>query len=143
VHVAAAIVWVGGVVALALLNARLTRERDQAALRVVGLQSASFGQYVLAPAAVTTLLAGLALIPLLGAGFPFWMGWGLAGVFGSIAVGAVFLRPVMLKIIALTEGETLDEGSWLETRRRLVTLNAVNIALLLSTVGAMVFKPTL
>jgi uncharacterized membrane protein len=143
VHVVAAIVWVGGVIALTLINARLTLEREPAALRVVGRQSAAFGQRVLAPASVTTLLAGVALVPVMRAGFPLWMAWGLAGILVSVLLGAVLLRPVVLRIMQMAEGERIDEIAWGETRRRMIVLNAVNVLALLSTVWAMVFKPTL
>ena len=142
-HVVAAIVWVGGVITLSIINARLTHERDPASVRVMGRQSAAFGRRVLGPAALCTLLAGVALVPVMRAGFAFWMGWGLAGVVASLVIGSVLLRPAVMEIVRLSQSGAAQEVAWAAARRRMVALNGINALVLLSTVWAMVFKPTL
>jgi len=50
-HIAAAAVWIGGVFALAVLNTRLIRSQDQAALDALAQQSTFYGRAILGPAA--------------------------------------------------------------------------------------------
>lgn len=142
-HLAAVIVWIGGMIALSVLNARLAREEDGVGLRVLSRQSAFFGRAVMGPAAMTTLVAGFALVGLTGGGFPLWVVWGLAGVFGSIALGAVFARRAAQEMAELSATVRPGDARLEAVRRRLALLTMINIALLLSTVWAMVFKPTL
>lgn len=142
-HVTAVIVWVGGVIALTIINRRLREEGDPAATRAIARQSAFFGRAVLGPAAGLTLLAGVALMAISRSGFTLWLGWGLAGVFGSVALGATVLRRETERVIELTSAETPDPGRLAAARRRLSVATLANILLLLSTVWAMVFKPTL
>src|ERR671915_546170 len=88
VHVLAVAVWIGGVVALVILNARLARVGDAAVSAALGMQSEFFGRSVLGPAMVITLLAGLGMTGV--ARFPFstpWIAWGIIGLVLSIAVG--------------------------------------------------------
>lgn len=144
IHVTAAIIWVGGAIAITVLNARLAREQDQGALVALARQAGFYGQAVLGPAAITTLVAGIATA--LTVGFPFeslWITWGFAGVFGSILLGSTFIRRTygeMAQLIASSGPDTMRLGA---LQSRLWFLNLANLLLLLSTVWAMVFKPTL
>src|SRR5262245_688756 len=76
-HVAAAIVWIGGVMTLTILNARLERTQDEAAVRFLAGQGAFFGRSVVGPAAGVTLLAGVALVVLGGGNMALWTVWGM------------------------------------------------------------------
>jgi putative copper export protein len=141
-HVAAASVWLGGVVAMTVMNGRMARESDPGALRLFSRQSAFLGSRVMGPAAAVTLFAGLALMGMTG-GLTFWMAWGLAGVAGSIVLGATLLRQAGAELSALSNETSPDGGRVRVVRRKLAAAGAVNILILLSTVGVMVFKPTL
>jgi uncharacterized membrane protein len=99
-HVAGAITWIGGVITIAALTARLARGAEGAALQALTRQSAFFGQAVLGPAALTTLVAGIALAVELRQGFPFWMAWGLAGVASSMIAGGALVRPATARLSA-------------------------------------------
>ncbi|MGH2542598.1 MAG: DUF2269 family protein [Ardenticatenaceae bacterium] len=143
-HVAAVIVWVGGVFTLVVLNARLAREQNRSAQMALSEQSEFFGSRVIGPAAITTLLAGIIMV--LNAGFGFstlWITWGFVGVFGSIILGAIFIRRATEELRQVAASPTPDAPRIQALQRRLINLNALNLLLLLSTVGAMVFKPTL
>ena len=140
-HITAAIVWVGGVIALAVLNARSPRQREAVAL--LARQSAFFGRAVIAPAAAVTLVAGIAMLAIGGGGFTLWVGWGLAGVFGSMAIGATVLRRANERMVQVSADAPADEARLAAVRHRLAAAGLANVALLLSTVWAMVFKPTL
>ncbi len=100
IHVAAVIIWIGGVFALTVINARLAGEKEQVALLSLSRLSNFYGKVVIGPAAIITLIAGIATA-----------------------------APKDPRVRAL--------------QGRLTTLNMINLLLLFSVVGAMVFKPTL
>src|SRR5262249_12890593 len=66
IHVAAAIVWVGGGLTMSLLNARLARVQDRQGTMVLDQQAEFFGKAVFGPSAIVTLLAGVGLVGLSG-----------------------------------------------------------------------------
>jgi uncharacterized membrane protein len=142
-HVTAAIVWVGGVFAVAVINARLTREQDSVASALAGRQGVFFGTRVMLPSAVVTFITGMGMVGVSGTGLSFWTSWGMAGVFGSIALGATVLRRAGQEMAALTHAGNPDGARVATLRRRLAVGGALNLLLLFSTVAVMVFKPTL
>jgi uncharacterized membrane protein len=103
VHVLAAMVWVGGLVALGALGTSVLRtgERDAVA-RFVG----SFrvvGPFVLMPASILVLVFGIWLV-LDGAGWSFeqtWIRLAVALLAAAVLVGAAFLGRT-----AIAAGET-------------------------------------
>jgi uncharacterized membrane protein len=144
VHVTAVIIWIGGVTAVSVLTARLSLEQDRAAAGVLLRQAGFFGQAVVLPAAVITLLAGAATAG--SAGIPMsslWITWGFAAIFGSILLGAIFIRRATGELGKLAASAQPDDARLIGVRRRLSTLNALNVLLLLSAVWAMVAKPAL
>jgi uncharacterized membrane protein len=91
--VLAAIAWIGGVITLGVLNARVVREKDQAAMATLARQGRFFGQAVIGPAAGVTLVAGVVMVVDAGMSFAtLWIAWGLAGVFVSLLLGATLIR---------------------------------------------------
>ena len=141
-HVVAAIIWVGGVITTTLLNLRLARTRDTAAMAALSNVGVFVGQWVFGPAAVLTLLAGIATA--LTAGFPMrslWIIWGFAAILLSILLGATLIRNTTGRIATLASGSNSDGAQLAALQGRLSMLNALNILLLLSAVWAMVAKP--
>jgi uncharacterized membrane protein len=135
IHVAAVIVWVGGVVTLLILNARVSRAGDPQVIAALARQSRAFGQMVMGPAAGLTLVAGV--IAMLVGDISLattWILWGLGSVAASLLLGATAIRRTTERLAAGTE----SGGS---LRRRLAWLNILNLAILFSAVAAMVFKP--
>lgn len=142
-HVASVTIWVGGVATVVVLNARLTAERDPAASRLLWKQSTVVGQTLIGPAAGVTLLAGFAMIGVTGWHMPLWVWLGLGTVFASMALGAVFIRKAAEAYAAASASDPIVPEVVAAARQRLTRLNAINVALLLFAVAAMVFKPTL
>lgn len=142
IHIVSVIVWIGGLVALVALNARMARSGDGMMMAALGQQSEFFGRSILGPAMGITLLAGLATAGV--AGFPFttaWVVWGIVGFALSIAIGVVAVGRAASSLAGLARQAGLDDPRVDAARRRLIALNVVNILLLLSIVWAMVFKP--
>src|SRR5262245_10317269 len=89
-HILAIAVWIGGAVALTVVNARLGRHGEAAMLAEMGRQSQFLGQNVIGPAMIVALLAGLGMA--FRSGFPItslWILWGLAGWVLFILLGVV------------------------------------------------------
>ncbi len=144
VHVAAVTVWIGGVVALAVLNARFARVGDAAARAAMGQQSEAFGRTVIGPAMAVTLLAGVWMAGQFGIPFTsLWIVWGLLGFVGFVVIGIVATGRAASELSALAQSVGPDASRVAALRGRLQALGALNLLLLASVIWAMVFKPTL
>lgn len=141
-HVAAVVVWVGGVVTLSLLQVRLAGEGDGPAVAALGRHATVLGRIVLGPAAVLVLLSGVGMM-LLGSPVGPWMLWGFVALFGSIALGAVPIRRATADLARVATSGGTSRGVMEGPRRRLALWSVANVVLLLSAVLAMVVKPAL
>jgi uncharacterized membrane protein len=143
VHVAAIIVWVGGIFALSLLNARAAGSGNAVTQVEMGRLSEYFGRVAIGPAMIVAVLAGIATAWRIG--FPFsslWIVWGLVGfVLSGALIG--FIGRTAREFGALPAGAGQAAAQAESIRGRLLTLNALNILILASVVWAMIFKPTL
>jgi uncharacterized membrane protein len=143
-HQLAAIIWLGGILAVNVLQVRIGRGNDRAAQASLLRQSDLYGRAVIAPAAVVVLLTGLVLVLQDDISFSeFWVVWGLTAVFLSLALGATLIRATNAELRRLATATTADNPRWPRLQRRAATLYGINLLLLLSVVWAMVFKPTL
>jgi putative copper export protein len=88
-HQLAAIVWLGGVLALNVLQLQVGRGPDRVALGPLLRRSDRYGRAVIAPAGVVTLLTGIVLVLQDDeAGWSdLWVWWGIAGMVASLALG--------------------------------------------------------
>jgi len=109
VHVAAVAVWVGGIFALTVLNARLARVGEPAAVAALGQQSEAFGRTVIGPAMGVVLIAGLWMAGQFGIPFnSLWIVWGLVGFAVFILLGVVALRRTGAELGALARAADAD-----------------------------------
>lgn len=141
-HVASVIVWVGGVTTLTLLNIRLARDSANGAGAVtLARATGAFGRTVVAPAAGLTLLAGIITSVVGGLSMgALWITWGFTAILVSMVLGMTALR----RTTAALETALVESPERVGALRgRLTSLNLVNLLVLLSAAGAMVFKPTL
>jgi len=144
VHVAAVIVWVGGVVALVVLNALLSRAGDAAVIAALGQQSEAFGRTVIGPAMGVALLAGLWMAGQFHIPFTsLWIVWGLVGFVAFIVLGVIAMGRVGVELASVARTAGADASRVAALRQRLSLLSALTLLLLASVVWAMVFKPTL
>jgi len=142
-HVAGAIVWVGGVITLTVLNARLAAGDDGPGQASLARVSGVLGRTMVGPAAVLTLVAGMAAAGIGGSMGALWTTYGFAGILVSMGLGATAIRRTTTALqtaLAVPAGGGAELGP---LRSRLTILNLCNVVVLLSVVAAMVFKPTL
>ena len=143
-HVAAVAVWVGGVFALTVLNARLARMGEPAAVAALGQQSEAFGRTVIGPAMIIVLIAGLWMAGQFGIPFTsLWIVWGLVGFVVFILLGVVALGRTGAELGALARTAGPSDPRVAALRQRISVLSWLNLLVLVSVIWAMVFKPTL
>lgn len=142
-HIVGAIGWIGGVVTFSIISAQLAREKDQAALAAMTRLMRLNGMVVIGPASGLTLLAGIVMIAVSGLGVPLWVIWGFGAIIVSVALGASLIRRTNEEVRAVAATAQPDNERLSGLQRRLMTLNTINVLVLLSAVWAMVFKPGL
>lgn len=141
-HVAAVIVWLGGLLTVGVINARAARAGDRGVLAHLVRLSAWHGTRVIAPAAITTLVAGLVMLMVSPYGFGnIWVIWGLAALILSIALGAVLQQRAGTELEKRLDAGTRGDQRIGVLQRRLSRVNLLNMLILLSAVWVMVFKP--
>jgi uncharacterized membrane protein len=143
VHVTAVIIWVGGFATLRLLNALVARREERAALAALVRQGRRVGGELVLPSALVTLVSGIGMMALVNWQAPLWMVWGFAAILLSVALGVVAVRPLEAAMLEAVQRTEADGAQIAALQHRLNVVNDANIALLLSAVGAMVFKPGL
>jgi uncharacterized membrane protein len=137
IHLLAAVVWVGGSVALTILAGRISPESR----RDVAPHFAWYGERVITGAAVVLLLAGFGLVAELdsvGIG-DLWVILALVGYFASFAIGAGVLGPAGKKIAQ--QGEAGDFAGVEATYQRLLTFSRIDSLIVLLVVVDMAVKP--
>ena len=141
-HVISATIWLGGVVAMAILIARIASADEPTLLVTLTRQARFYGGAVITPAIGVQLLTGLVMSFGFGMGFPLWIVWGIVAIIVVVALSLGMLVPTFNSII---DGATSTHGEQLlaKQQQRLVVLYGVILLVLLSAEWAMIFKPTL
>jgi len=142
-HIAAGMVWLGGLVALSVLMWRVLRSGDDPATLRLAASLGVVGPLVFAPAVVVVFGAGVAMV-LDSAAWSFaqtWVWLALALFGGAFAAGAIFQsRAGTGAGRAASAGDAADAARQL---RRWSLGNVAMVALLLAITWDMVFKPGL
>lgn len=143
-HIAAAIVWIGGVLMLGAVQERLSRTQDRDTLLALSTHTEFFGRILVGPSALLTLITGVVMVAVSGLSFgSFWVTWGFVGIFVTIFLGGFYSRRIGERMNVLIDDGGLDDPHVRALQKRLTLLNVVNLLILFSVVWAMVFKPTL
>lgn len=140
-HIVAVIVWIGGYVSTRLLGGFVLRHENRTVFAAVLRQARTLGGELVLPAAVFTLLSGIAMMAVTGWGVPLWIAWGFAAIVLSVALGVIAHRPLEAELLERSQSESTDDVPLAAIHRRLAVVSIVNVLLLLSAVWAMVFKP--
>ena len=143
-HVVGAVVWVGGVVALTVLNARVGRSGNPAAMAAMGQQSEAFGRTVVGPAMAVVLIAGLWMAGQFGIPFTsLWIVWGVVGFVAFVAIEIIALGRSGAALSELMRTTAADDPRVSALQQRVAALSWLSILVLASVIWAMVLKPTL
>lgn len=142
IHVLGAIVWIGAGVTFQILNARLARASDAAGIAALASQGEWFGKAVFSTAAGVTLVAGIVTTLVGDIGFgSLWVTWGFVGVALSIVFGAVLSERTARELDEAVTADGAGSPRVAAIQSRLGLYGAIDLAVLVSVVAAMVWKP--
>jgi len=139
VHVAAAIVWVGGGFYVQIYGLLELHSGDAAAIARFAGNAGRLGERLFTPMSVLVLLAGIGLM--IDGDWPWgrlWVDFALVAWVGSAALGAGYLGPTAKRIAVV--GPQTAEGQRLI--RRVFAFLRIDLMFLFAIVFSMVVKPT-
>lgn len=142
IHVLAAVVWVGGAAMAQILISRQLKRNDPAALAALGKEIGEIGERVFTPLSVVLLLAGIYMVIDADIGFTTgWVAYGLGGIVATIAIGAGYLGPQGKKLGDLVREKGPGAPGVGETIQRLVLVSRIDLAILISVIFVMTYRP--
>ena len=143
IHIAAAVVWVGGGTLLGLMGHRAIAAGDRVRTRVVVQEAATLAQRVFIPASVVVLVMGILLVADGPWELDLWVVLGLIGFVATAVTGAAVLGPKAERISHMIDeaGGTYTDAADVEARK-LLTLARVDIVVLFLVIADMVLKPS-
>ena len=144
-HIVGAIAWLGSGIGLLVLSLQFTAAEDHDGLLAVLRRSDALGKVLFMPAALVTVGAGVTLVAT-EAAFGFGDLWILIGFGGILASGVAQMAvaaPAGQRFADLAEAGGADRVGMAAAARRMNLGNALDAAVLLLVVWAMVAKPVL
>lgn len=144
-HVATAIAWVGGGIALLSLRFKMKSAGEQEAVMAMGRQAEAFGKQYFMPMSIGTLVFGVISV-LLNDAFSFadaWISIGFVGIIASSVIGAVLISRTGREIEGVLAEAGPGDPRIVQLDRKMTNLEVIDLVILLVTVWAMVAKPGL
>lgn len=142
IHVLSAIIWVGGATMAQILITRQLKRNDPGALAALGKEIGEIGDRVFTPISIVLLLSGIYMVVDADLGFTTgWVAYGLGGIIVTIALGAGYLGPQGKKVGVLVAERGPGAPEVGEAIERVVLVSRIDLAVLLSVVFVMTYKP--
>jgi uncharacterized membrane protein len=142
IHVAVAVIWVGGGVMLTVDGIRAKRESDPVKIVAVAQRAVFWGGKIFAPAGLIVFLMGVAMMSNTNWGWGhFWIVAGLIGYASTFITGIAVLSPMAKKIDASAQTNGPDDPATVALIERILLVANVDIAVLLLVILDMVTKP--
>lgn len=142
-HIAAAILWVGGGTALGAMMARLQKAQAGPALGAVGAQMEFFSKALFIPAALLAVISGVAMV-LTSEAWDFedpWIAVGVAGFLFTFIVGMAVMGPTSKKLKELGPSRPPGDAEVAGMQAKMKRFSMINTLVLWTVVVFMVFKP--
>jgi uncharacterized membrane protein len=137
IHIVSVTLWIGGLITIFLLNLRMSRAGQSAAVAALGQHGQFFGMAMFGPAALLTLLTGIGMVLVANYSFGLpWISWGFAGAILSFILGGGLTAGTARRM-----AKESDPAVIAKLRGRMTMFAVLNMLILLSVVAAMVFKP--
>lgn len=144
VHVLAAVVWIGGGVAIQVLALRATRSKDPVRTAAVSGDAEWMGLRVFMPASVLLLVFGIWAASEGNWDFgQAWISIGFAAFFFSLVLGMAFLGPESGRIKRLVQERGYEHPEVGRRISRILLFSRVELVVLAVAIWAMVAKPGL
>jgi uncharacterized membrane protein len=142
-HVAAAVIWVGGGFALNVLGSRLVKTAGPEEKAGFARQVAFIGQRIFAPVSGLLFLAGVFLTLDRWSFKDLWIAIGVVGFLYSAITGAAIIGPLSAKTGKLIESSGADDPQVSHNIKKLFALGRVELVVMFIVIAAMTMKPTL
>lgn len=144
-HIAAAILWVGGGTALGAMMGRLQKAQAGPALGAVGAQMEFFSKALFMPASLVAIVSGVALVltdDTMGWDFEDpWIAVGVAGFLITLIIGMAVMGPTAKKLKELGPARPPGDAEVAGLQAKMKRFGAINSLVLWVVVVFMVFKP--
>lgn len=142
-HIAAAILWVGGGTALGAMMGRLQKAQAGPAMGAVGAQMEFFSKALFMPASLLAVVSGVAMV-LTGDVWEFedpWIAVGLAGFLFTMIIGMAVMGPTGKKLKELGPNRPPGDAEVAGLQAKMKRFGMINTLVLWVVVVFMVFKP--
>ncbi|HET7045137.1 MAG TPA: DUF2269 family protein [Gaiellaceae bacterium] len=142
-HIAFAVIWVGGGTGLTVTALVAQRENDTQQLLALGKQAAFLGEKIFTPASFVVLAFGIAMVEKVDWGWgTFWVDFALVVWALSTAIGVGYLAPVSKKLTALLAEKGPDDPEVRPLLDRLIGVARFDVVMLILIVIDMAAKPS-
>ena len=142
IHIAFAVVWIGGGALLTILALVAERKDDPMEVVLVARQAALVGEKLFAPAGLVVFLMGVAMMLNTDWGWgKFWIDAGLVGYAITFVTGVAVLAPLAKRIKASAEEKGPTDPLTLALISRILLIARIDVALLFLVIADMVTKP--
>jgi uncharacterized membrane protein len=144
IHVLAAIIWLGGGIAMHILGRRVLKRNDPQEIYKFSAEVNTIGMRLYAPTSLVLLVAGVLLVN--EAGYEFsqlWITLGFLGWAFSFLVGVGYYGPQDKKLQALVAADGPTAPGVVANVRQALMVNSIEILILLLVVVDMTTKPGL
>lgn len=142
-HILAAIVWIGGGIALQLVGIRAEQTRNGPFMQGLGESSDWLAKRLFIPSSLAVLVLGILLT--IEGPWTFdilWLDLGFVGFAASFLIGFFFLRPEGERIGRAIAAHGPASSQARRHIRRINVVQRVELVILVLVVGAMSIKPT-
>ncbi len=144
IHVLAAVIWLGGGIAMHILGRRVLKRNDPEEIYKFSAEVNVIGMRLYAPTSLVLLVAGILLVN--EAGFEFsqlWITLGFLGWIFSFIVGVGYYGPQDKKLQALVAADGPTAPGVVANVRQALMVNSIEILILVLVVVDMTTKPGL
>lgn len=142
IHVACAVIWVGGAAILQILAFRAERSNDSARIATFANEAEWVGMRVFLPTTLVLLAAGIWMV--VGgppAASENWIKVGIAIYALSALTGSLFLGPESKRIANIVEEKGATAPEAIARIKRIFLISRIELVLLFFVVFDMVYKP--
>lgn len=138
VHIACAIIWVGGAIYAQLISLQFAEPADRPRL---GRAFEHIGTRVFVPASVLLFIAGLAMTAQRWSFSDLWINVSMLLWLVSLLAGALYLGPRLKRAAALFESEGPSSVAAIALSDRILLVSRLELLSFAIIVALMVFKP--
>lgn len=140
-HVAAAVSWVGGGLALTLLAQQVRSNGTAEEMAALMGRIERFGKTFFAPLSVVVLVMGIGMAMIGDIMSAPWVSIGFLGIFASAGIGMGYLTPRGGQLKALIERHGVNHPEVVRLGDRMLLVSRIDLAILMLVIAVMVFKP--